>query len=186
MTSDEAFTHAPVITTDRLCIRPMRMTDAEAVFVFKSDPEVTRCYGQDPHQTIDETEDWIQRNLSSYERREAISWILSDKAKDHAIGECCLWNFDPSLSCAEIGYELRSDHRGHGIMTEALSAILTYGFRGIGLHRIEANPFAINEPSLHLLRKLGFKHEGTLRQRQLFHGQYLDQMYFGMLDDEWI
>jgi ribosomal-protein-alanine N-acetyltransferase len=44
---------------------------------------------------------------------------------------------------------------------------------------------ASNEPSQHVLRKLGFKHEGTLRQRHLFRGRYEDQLYFGLLAKEW-
>ena len=66
-------------------------------------------------------------------------------------------------------------------MTESLSAILNYGFLDLGLNRIEANPLALNEASQRLLLRLGFKPEGSLRQRVFFRGAYIDQLYFGLL-----
>jgi RimJ/RimL family protein N-acetyltransferase len=71
-------------------------------------------------------------------------------------------------------------------MTEAVSAILTFAFSDLGLHRVEATPFADNPPSQSLLLRLGFSHEGTLRQRHFFRDHYKDQLYFGLLIDEWL
>jgi ribosomal-protein-alanine N-acetyltransferase len=186
MKLDGEFAHLSSLTTNRLRMRPMQKDDVEAVFAFKSDLEVTKCYGQDPHRSIDETAAWIQRNLTDHERHVAMMWAITFKDKDDAIGECCLWNFDPNYQCAEIGYELNPSHWHMGIMTEVLSAILTYGFVDLGLNRIEATPLAINEPSRNILLGLGFKHEGTLRQRCFFHHQHFDQLYFGLLKEEWM
>jgi len=63
--------------------------------------------------------------------------------------------------------------------------VIAYGLNDLGLHRIEANPLGHNAPSANLLLKLGFTLEGTLRQRCLFRGQNFDQLYFGLLEDEW-
>lgn len=71
-------------------------------------------------------------------------------------------------------------------MAEAISAILTYGFTELGLHRIEANPGAENTSSRSLLLKLGFTFEGNLRQRYFFRGHFEDAHYFGLLQDEWL
>lgn len=185
MTLDEAFTHLPVLTTSRLRIRQMQMTDDEALFAIKSDLEVTRQYGQEPHQSLDETRSWIQRRLDDYEHRSTMFWVVTYKEKDTAIGACCFWNFDQTFRCAEIGYELHPTYWNKGIMSEALSSVLAFGFVDLGLNRIEANPLAINEASKSLLLKLGFKHEGTLRQRHFFRGQFEDQLYFGLLKKDW-
>lgn len=67
-----------------------------------------------------------------------------------------------------------------------MSAVLTYGFTKLGLHRIEANVGAGNTPSESLLLKLGFTFEGNLRQRYFFRGHFEDQHCFGMLKDEWL
>jgi ribosomal-protein-alanine N-acetyltransferase len=185
MTLDEAFAHLPILSTNRLLIRKMQMTDAEALFTIKSDLQVTSQYGQEPHRSLEETREWIQRRVINYERRDTIFWVITLRDEDTAIGSCCFWNFDPSFRCAEIGYELHPLYWHKGIMSEALSAILTYGFVELGLRRIEASPLAINEPSKNLLLKLGFKHEGTLRQRHFFRG-LVDQLYFGLLKEEWM
>ena len=55
----------------------------------------------------------------------------------------------------------------------------------MGLHRIEAVVDEGNERSQGLLRKLGFMHEGTLRQRQFVAGRFRDEYHFGLLKDEW-
>ncbi len=70
-------------------------------------------------------------------------------------------------------------------MIEAVSAILTWGFNELKLQRIEACPLAKNIPSKSLLLKLGFSYEGNLRQRVDFCDRFEDQLYFGLLKDEW-
>ncbi len=186
MTIDAALTHFPVLTTNRLHLRQIRPTDAEAFFAIKSDQEVTRHYGQEPHQSLDDTRAWLQRLQVSYERREALFWCLTFKGADTVIGSCTFWNFDASFRCAEIGYELHQAYWKQGIMAEAVSAILGCGFSELKLHRIEANPLAGNTSSRSLLLKLGFTYEGTLRQRVFFRDHFEDQEYFGLLEDEWL
>jgi ribosomal-protein-alanine N-acetyltransferase len=186
MTLDGALAHLATLTTERLELRQMQMADAEALFAIKSNPEVTSCYGQEAHQSIGETRAWIQRSFDNFERRDAIVWALTLKGKDDAIGACCLWNFDPTFHCAELGYELHPAYWHKGMMTEALSAILNYGFVDLGLHRVEATPLVNNGRSRELLCKLGFRHEGLLRQRVFFEDRYEDQLYLGLLKQEWL
>ena len=71
-------------------------------------------------------------------------------------------------------------------MAEVLPTVISYGFKELELNRIEANPLARNSRSNNVLLKLGFTHEGTLRQRILFREVYEDQMYFGLLRKEWV
>ncbi|MGA2973635.1 MAG: GNAT family protein [Candidatus Bathyarchaeia archaeon] len=186
MTIDAAFTHFPSLITNRLHLRQIQPTDAEAFFAIKSDLEVTRRYGQEPHQSIDDTHAWIQRLQASYYRREALFWCLTLKGESSVVGSCTFWNFGAGFHCAEIGYELHRAYWRQGIMAEAISAILTYGFTELGLHRIEANPLAENTASKSLLLKLGFTYEGNLRQRHFFRDHFEDQLYFGMLKEEWL
>jgi [ribosomal protein S5]-alanine N-acetyltransferase len=180
-----ASTSFPSITTDGLHLREIRSTDAEALFSLKSDPEVTSSYGREPHRTIGDTRAWLQNVQDSYSRRDGIMWCVTLKNQDLAIGSCCFWNIDEDFHCGELGYELNRAHWGKGIMTEALPAVIAYGFNDLGLHRIEANPLQYNAASTNLLHKLGFTLEGTLRQRCVFRGQYFDQLYFGLLANEW-
>lgn len=184
MKLDKEFAHPPSFTTKRLNVRPVKLTDAEALFEFKSDESVTENYGQEP-KSMAEVRTWVRDRIKDRERHESIFWVFTSKSDDSAIGNCCFWNFDPGFHSAELGYELHPAHWGKGMMTEALRPVLEYGFRGLGLHRIEACPLAGNGSSKNLLAKLGFKDEGNLRQRVFFRGRYIDQVYYGLLKEEW-
>lgn len=182
---DEIFECPATLPTDRLLLRPIQGDDAAALFTVRSDPRVTEQYGQGPDRSVEDTARWIRNVLDGFSKQESMAWALA-LDDDTVIGECCLWNFGQGHQCAELGYELHSDHWRRGLMTEAVSAILAYGFNEMGLHRIEANPLASNTASQRLLLRLGFNLEGTLRERIPFRGGFEDQLYYGLLRDEWM
>jgi RimJ/RimL family protein N-acetyltransferase len=186
MPVDAAFASFPVVSTDRFHPRQIRSGDAEAFFRLKSDLEVTSSYGQEPHQSLQETQAWVQCLQGAYARREAIVWAITFKGQDLPIGSCTYWHFDAGFHCGEIDYELNRAYWGQGIVSEVLPTVISYGFKELGLNRIEANPFGRNARSSKILLKLGFAHEGTLRQRHFFRGCYEDQLYFGLLKEEWL
>lgn len=185
MSIDAAFSRFPTLITHRLRLRQLRPTDAEALFAIKAVPEVTASYGQEPYQSLKETHTMMQKLQALYEQRAALFWGITLKEEDTVIGSCTLFQFDPDFLCVETGYELHPTYWRQGIIAEAMSAVLIYGFTELGLHRIEANVGANNIPSQSLLLKLGFTFEGNLRQRYFFRGQFEDQHCFGLLRDEW-
>lgn len=147
MTIDAAFTHFPALTTDRLHLRQIQPTDAEAFFVIKSDREVMDFYGDEIHQSLEETHVLIQQLQDSYDRREAIIWGITLKGEDTLIGTCTLFSFNFDFHYAETGYELSPAYWRQGITSEAMAAVLTYGFTELDLHRIEAALDPSNTPS---------------------------------------
>lgn len=185
MSFNDAFIKLPDLRTNRLNIRQLQPHDAEAIFEIKSTREVTRMYGAEPSESIAQIRKWIEDRVLDYKNKTALSWVFTITGEDRAIGSVYLSNLDLDSCFAEVGYELNATYWKRGYMFEALWAILDYSF-GIGFHRIEARPFEINEPSKKLLLKLGFKHEGTLRDRLIFHGEYCNQMYLGLLKHEWM
>jgi [ribosomal protein S5]-alanine N-acetyltransferase len=186
MSLDVAFSSFPTLSTDRFHLRRTQLSDAEAFFQIKSDPEVTSWYGREPHRSLQDTETWIQALQDNYAGREGIQWAITFKTRDFPIGSCNFWHLDPESHCAEIGYELNRTAWRQGIMAEVLPTVISYGFKELELNRIEANPLASNSRSNNVLLKLGFTDEGTLRQRIFFRGVYEDQMYFGLLRKEWV
>ncbi len=185
MTIDDAFTHFPSLTTNRLLLRHILPDDAEALFAILSDEEAMEFYGNEPHQSLDDTRELIRQIQARYAQREALRWGITLPGEDILIGSCGLFHFDVGFDRAETGYELNRPFWGKGMMTEAMSAILTFGFRELGLHRVEAIIDIANERSKRLLLKLGFTYEGNLRQRFPFRDHYEDEHYFGLLKDEW-
>ena len=185
MTIDDAFTHFPTLTTNRLLLRHILPDDAEALFTILSDEVAMEFYGNEPHQSLDGTRELIRQIQARYAQREALRWGIALPGEDRLIGSCGLFHFDAGFDRAETGYELNRAFWGKGIMTEAMSAVLTFGFRELGLHRVEAMIDIANESSKSLLLKLGFTYEGNLRQRYPFRDHFEDEHYFGLLKDEW-
>lgn len=70
-------------------------------------------------------------------------------------------------------------------MTEALRAMLGYGFEKMELNRIQAIIDSENTRSIRLVQRLGFKKEGVLRQNSYFNGQFRDDVIFSLLKKEW-
>lgn len=185
MPFDAAFSSFPALSTNRFHLRQIQPSDAEAFLQIKSDAEVTSSYGREPHRSLQDTQAWLQRLQDTYAQREGILWAITHKTRDLPIGSCNFWPLDPESRCAEIGYELNRTVWGQGIMSEVLPTVISYGFKQLGLNRIEATPLAKNARSSKVLLKLGFTHEGTLRQRVLFRAVYEDLMYFSLLMTEW-
>ena len=185
MSIDEAFIHFPSLMTGRLLLRQIQPNDAEDLFTILADKEVMEFYGHEPHQSLDDTQKLIEQIHRRYAGREAIRWGIALQGEDRLLGSCSLHHFDAGFHRAETGYDLNRASWGKGIMTEAMSAILTYGFAELGLHRVEAIIDIANERSKALLLKLGFTYEGNLRQRYAFGDRFEDEYYFGLLKDEW-
>jgi RimJ/RimL family protein N-acetyltransferase len=185
MNIDAAFTRFPSLTTNRLFLRHIQLADAEDLYKTFSDEEAMQFYGHEPHRSVDETREWIEHIQARYSRHETIRWGIARKGEDRVIGSCGFHHFDQNFYRAETGYNLHRTFWGQGIMTEAMSAILTYGFTELWLHRVEAVIDMANERSRALLLKLGFTYEGNLRQRYFFRDQFEDEHYFGLLKHEW-
>jgi ribosomal-protein-alanine N-acetyltransferase len=184
MTIGATFTTFPTLTTQRLRLRQVEPRDAEDVYPTLADEETMRYYGP-IYPSLAAVQDYIAERQGDYARRDAIRWGITLKDADTLIGSCGFHHFDEGYHRAETGYILNRAYWGQGIMGEALSAILTYGFTEMELHRIEAIIDVANERSKGVLLKLGFQYEGNLRQRYLFRGGFEDEHYFGLLRDEW-
>lgn len=86
---------------------------------------------------------------------------------------------------ANFGIWLQPKGWGNGYATEASAHIIEYGFRDLRLHRISATIFASNESAKTLCKRLGFVHEGTIRETYYANGEYVDAERWGLLADEW-
>jgi [ribosomal protein S5]-alanine N-acetyltransferase len=186
--NDRTFQHFPILHTERLTLRDLRPTDAEALFGNYSDPRVTRQLGIAPHRTLEDTHDFLLDMHAWYRNRQVVRWVLTLRnGDDHLIGTLGFHQFDFGARRAEMGYEMNPTYWGNGYMSEAVAAIMDYGFYRMGLQRIEAGTDGINERSQRLLERLGFKQEGCLRRRAYYPhtGELWDEYWFGMLREEW-
>ena len=86
---------------------------------------------------------------------------------------------------AELGYWLSEDLQGKGIMLKAVNRLIDYSYQHTEIHRIEIEAAKENLKSQAIPKKLGFKHEGTMREGTKLHGKYIDTELFSLLRWEW-
>ena len=175
----------PTLTTERLVLRELKPADAEDVFVFRSDPEGQK-HNSEPMKQVSESLGLIDGLRVGYAARRQLYWAVTLKDQNKALGLFGFNYWERGHHRAEIGYDLARAYWGQGIATEALKAILQFGFERMELHRIETVTIADNFASVRLLERFGFRREGTRREYSLEHdGIYHDSAVYGLLQSEY-
>jgi RimJ/RimL family protein N-acetyltransferase len=187
MMTEFDFTVFPELGTERLHLRRIKQADTEAWLAVFNHPEVMRYLTDFGHSTtnLNEVESIIKWTDDIFTQQTGIRWAITLKPDSRMIGSCGFHLYKRRDRCAEIGYELQHDYWRQGIMSEALSAVLEFGFKQMQLHRAEANVTEGNQPSGGLLRRLGFKLEGTWRDKVFARGQFHNLWQFGLLENEY-
>ena len=112
-------------------------------------------------------------------------FLLADKKSEQIIGRCGLHNWNEEHRRAEIGYVMNDEEfKRKGLMSEAVAAILEFGFTQLNLNRIDAMVGAGNTASLRIIEKSGFVKEGVLRQHVLLAGKFEDSILYSKLLSE--
>lgn len=184
----EAFDHFPILKTDRLILRQIKMEDVDAHFAIFSNPEVMAGHGVSPYRERSQSEEMLSWYGRAFLQHKAIRWAIIHSEAGQFIGTCGYFRISPEHFRAEIGYELDPIFWRQGLGTEAVVAILRFAFETINFHRIEAIVDPNNAASAALLRKIGFTEEGLLRDR--FYDEekeaFVNDWFFAMLKPEFI
>lgn len=179
------FSNLPRIETARLVLRPLQMSDANDMFAYARDPEVSRHVLWDPHKTIWETRRFLRFARSQYRKGFPGSFAIELKDGGRMIGTIGFMWVNPDYKSAEVGYSLSRDWWNKGIMTEALAATLCFGFDTLKLNRIEAQHETENPASGRVMAHCGMRFEGVLRQRLKNKGCFKDVAMYAILKSDW-
>jgi ribosomal-protein-alanine N-acetyltransferase len=178
------FSTYPVIKTERLILRNLRASDAADVLVFRGDPIVQK-YDDPTIHTVEEAQIFINELQAEYKAKEGIGWGVTLADQDVVIGAIGFHHWDHYHRRAETGYGLAHEYWGKGIGSEALKAMVRFGFNQMNLNRIYARTIADNHGSVRLLERLGFQREGTQRKHSWEDdGTFHDSAIYGLLHDE--
>lgn len=169
------------LVTERLCLRKMDEGDAGFLFEIWSDPEVTKYMNISSFTEIKQAEEMISLLNQLADENQAIRYSMIESASNKIIGSCGFNVIDLENEKVEIGYELSTFYWGKGFATEALTALLSYAFETLSIHRVEAKVQPANLPSIKLLNKLQFSYEGTLRQSEKARGSFVDLAMYSRL-----
>jgi [ribosomal protein S5]-alanine N-acetyltransferase len=173
------------LETTRLLLRPFRHADAADLFAVYSDPEVFRYIPIGDWKHIDEAHQRIARDINTMAAGDYIRLGVERREDSRVLGEVLLFKFDRDSRRAEIGYALARGAWGCGYVAEALPPLIDYAFRDLGLNRLEAVVDPRNTASCAVLSRMGFAHEGTLREQYIIRGEKTDSAIFGLLRGEW-
>jgi len=175
-----------IIETKRLKLTGFSPQEMTSIFENFSKDEIKKILGHCTEEDYNKEEYKYKNGYASY-NRSFILFLLSEKTSNKIIGRCGLHNWNTEHNRAEIGYNISDENsKRKGLMTEAVSAIIDYGFNTLKLHRIEALVGINNIPSLKIIEKNLFVKEGLLRQHHHTADKYEDSVLFSKLYNEYI
>lgn len=115
-------------------------------------------WGGKPVKTVEQARESIRKTSDEYSAGRCYHWIAESKTDGRVVG-CIGYYRGFEDRQGEVGYVMKAEFQGKGIMTELLGCALGFGFREKGLERIIAVTHSENAPSLALLKRAGFIYE---------------------------
>lgn len=182
---NKCFNPFPILETERLLLREIKVEDVKDLYEILSDVEVAKYDYFYPLKSDSEVIKFIKRYKKELEENEEITWGIILKTTNKLIGTCCLGDFDEGAKRAEIGYSIAKLEWGKGYATEAVKVVIDFGLNVMELNRIEANITPGNDASVRVLKKVNFVHEGIVRERDLIKGKLEDGIIMAILKKDY-
>jgi RimJ/RimL family protein N-acetyltransferase len=175
------------IETERLRLRPFNRGDVDAVFAYRSLPEVAQFLFDEPmsHEECAEAVRARTAQVAFTGEGDKILLALERKDDGHLVGEVSLIWRSVSDQQAELGYILHPEVHGRGYASEAARALLAFGFRDVGLHRIYARCAARNLASARVMTRLGMREEAHFHEHMHVKGRWDEELICAILDRDW-
>jgi diamine N-acetyltransferase len=170
-----------MIRGTRVVLRAIERSDLPRYVQWLNDPAVLEYFGQVFPMSMPDEEAWYEGMLEDRTVRN----FAVDLEGQH-VGGAGFGRIDPRNASAEVGLFIGLPELwDQGVGTDVLKTILRFGFEEMNLNRIALRVFAGNERAVHLYEKVGFQHEGRMRQAEFRHGRYHDLLWMSVLREEW-
>ncbi|MBX3371369.1 MAG: GNAT family N-acetyltransferase [Nitrospira sp.] len=173
------------IGTKRLRLRPFQTTDAEAVHRLAGSQDVAAGTFLPHPMDRQAAQDWVTERLKDQAAGTGVTFAITLLENGELIGSIGM-ELVLAHEQGRLTYWLGHDYWNHGYGTEAVTALVEYGFNSLKLHRIYAPHFHTNPASGRVLQKVGMTHEGRLREHYLRFGQRVDVELYGMIRNEFL
>jgi ribosomal-protein-alanine N-acetyltransferase len=175
----------PILTTERLILNEMIQKDEKDLFLHFSNADVVKYYDLEVFKTLEQAISLILLFRERFEESLGIRWAIRLKHSGKFIGTCGFNSWNAKMMSAVIGYDISREYWGNGYATEALKEIISFAFSGAlpcgEMNRVQGDTVPGNEASEAVLRKLGFKEEGLLRESGYWKGYFHDLKCFGLI-----
>ena len=172
------------LTTHRLILKSVTPAIIHEFYNTKTKDDIMQYFGCD-EAGYDHMKSMHEKGMET-NRLSLFFFLLINKQNNLPIGECGFHTWNKTHNRTELFYLLRKDaDKQKGYMSEALKAVLDYGFNELNLHRVEALVGATNIHSIKLLARFGFTKEGTMREDYVVNGKNQDSDCYSLLKWEW-
>ncbi len=174
-----------ILPTMRLYLRPIRISDAEAIFEYKSNKEVNKFQGFIP-KTVSEVEFFI-KNKTARELNIENTWfqfVIICDGNNEIIGDVGVHFLEGGNNQVEFGITLRADYQQYGYAKEAMQTVFCFLFRDLKKHRITASVDPRNIPSIKLLESLKMRKEAYFKKSLFIENEWVDDIIYAILAEE--
>jgi ribosomal-protein-alanine N-acetyltransferase len=174
----------PVLHAPGFELREVEARDARSLLAMLTTPQVTR-FITPPPKTLDGFERFIEWARTQRAAGAFLCFAVVPQSSNEAVGVFQLKSLAPGFGVAELGFAIGSEYWGSGMFDEGARLTLDFAFGTIGVNRVEARSVTDNDRGNRALRRLGAIEEGLLRQSFLHNGQYVDQLLWSILPEDW-
>lgn len=169
-----------VLETERLILRPIIESDAEAIYEYSRNKNVGINAGWKPHESIEETREIMP--LVFLNQENVFGIVLKETGKLFGTIGIIPDSKRQNDKTKMIGYAIGEDYWGRGFTTEAVLAVLHFGFEELKLDLISAYCYPFNKRSKRVLEKCGFQYEGCLRlAEKCYNGTVIDNECYSII-----
>lgn len=146
----------PVLETKRLLFHKFNLDDVERLYQIYSQPEMMRYIGDGSVPTYEQTKDWVQRQMATYDLNKRDLWATVEKKSGTLIGRCGLvtWEIE-GVTELEVGYLIDRNYWGEGLGTEAAQGIRDFAFQTYDVSQLISLVQYSNRASRRVAKKNG-------------------------------
>jgi RimJ/RimL family protein N-acetyltransferase len=176
----------PRFVTERLRLRPFVADDAEELAILAGTPEVADTMLEWPYPfSPANARSTIAAQATVYQSGRAIHFAIELRERPGLVGGIELGALDNPHRCADLRFWIADEEWRQGFATEAASAVVRFAFKELRLHRVDAMHLVRATAAASVLRKIGMKQEGILRERVHKAGRFEDVALCAVLAGEW-
>jgi RimJ/RimL family protein N-acetyltransferase len=175
------------IETERLILRKYRDEDVADILEYSlgADFWLARNLSWEPTEKGVKAYFEPRRETSPESYPEWLDLMIELKAESKVVGNVGIGVADKERGQASVDWMLACGYQGQGIATEAATAMVTFGFEQMGMHRIYARTGKRNTRSWHLMERIGMRREAHFRESHQVGGEWDDEFIYAVLADEW-
>ena len=172
-----------LLDTKRLLLRRFEEKDINELYDGYINQDEFLYYANKEHKTLEEVEGYIKRQLERYESKDVYNWCIALKNTYAIIGAINLRVNDYNNS-VEFNYAIDNRYINNGYMTEALIAVKEFCMNELKVKRFQGGCCVENLASEKVMKKIGMKHEGTLKANVKLIDGYHDMHMYSLINEE--